>query len=218
MLEEKNTIKQNLLNNEEIVNHKVDKSSHHNSNNNNTYYERIFNQLKSRTFIVGYVTFINSSCNGLLFPVLWSLCQYLNGNRFDQGLLVASISLGRFLFSTPMGILTDIYRHRLVLFFSSVILMIGSLCWIFASISKHIGVLYIAQFLLGAGSATIGTYHSIYKAFYQTICLYDDNRCMNIYCLHVNLLNELFLYLSVHLFQPINQSLSLCIMILNRCL
>jgi predicted MFS family arabinose efflux permease len=162
-----NNIKQNLLNNvDPKVNHNYNNVNNHqtiqlycySSNNNkiDNLFKLLIKQLKSRTFIVGYVTFINSSCNGLLFPILWLLCQHLGGNRLDQGLLVASISFGRFLFSTPMGMLTDIYRHQFVLLLSSIILILGSLLWIFASISQHISVLYIAQFLLGAGSATIG--------------------------------------------------------------
>lgn len=163
-----NNIKQNLLNNDDQKgNHNYDNVNNHQTIQLCCYgsyidykiynlFKLLIKQLKSRTFIVGYVTFINSSCNGLLFPVLWSLCQHLGGNRLDQGLLVASISCGRFIFSSPMGMLTDIYRHRFVLLLSSIILILGSLLWIFASISQHISVLYIAQFLLGAGSATIG--------------------------------------------------------------
>ena len=33
----------------------------------------ILKQLKSRTSIVGYIVFLNESCRGLLFPVLWPL-------------------------------------------------------------------------------------------------------------------------------------------------
>ena len=166
-----NNIKQNLLSyDDQTVNHNYNNVNVNDNQKfqiynkcNNIYYNNLFKsiiikQLKSRTFIAGYVTFINSSCNGLLFPILWSLCQHVGGNRLDQGLLVASISCGRFIFASPIGILTDIYRHRLILLLSSIILIIGCLLWIFASISQHISVLYIAQFLLGAGSATIGRY------------------------------------------------------------
>jgi hypothetical protein len=48
-------------------------------------YANIEKQLRRRTIIVGYVIFLNEACKGILFPILWSLCYHLGGNRFDQG-------------------------------------------------------------------------------------------------------------------------------------
>jgi hypothetical protein len=48
-------------------------------------YANIEKQLRRRTVIVGYVIFLNVACKGILFPILWSLCYHLGGNRFDQG-------------------------------------------------------------------------------------------------------------------------------------
>lgn len=35
--------------------------------------------------IVGLVTFVGDSARGILFPVLWPLCQYLGGNNLQYG-------------------------------------------------------------------------------------------------------------------------------------
>ena len=48
-------------------------------------YANIEKQLRRRTIIVGYVIFLNEACKCILFPILWSLCYHLGGNRFDQG-------------------------------------------------------------------------------------------------------------------------------------
>ena len=77
-----NNIKQNLLNNnDQKGNHDYDNVNNHqtiqlccygsiNDNKIDNLYKLLIKQLKSRTFIVGYVTFINSSCNGLLLVIM----------------------------------------------------------------------------------------------------------------------------------------------------
>lgn len=37
--------------------------------------------------IIGLVTFVGDCARGILFPVLWPLCQSLHGNKVDYGKL-----------------------------------------------------------------------------------------------------------------------------------
>ena len=71
---ESGSIKENLLDDNEYIkgneHNKVDSSS-------SQRLQMIVKQLKSRTSIVGYIVFVNESCRGLLFPVLWPLYVYI---------------------------------------------------------------------------------------------------------------------------------------------
>lgn len=88
------------------------------------------------------------------------LFYYLGGSRVDLGFLVAIFSIGRLLVSTPVGWISDKYRHRASLIFSSVILVIGALVWGNVLLLGGLPILYIAQFILGLGTGSLGVTRS----------------------------------------------------------
>lgn len=106
--------------------------------------------------IVGAIVFVGDSSRGVLFPVLWSLCQSLNGSLIDLGYLVATFSLGRLVVTTPFGYLCDSYRHKLPLVLSSITLCGGAVLWANSYFTTKLSTLYISQFLLGCGSGSLG--------------------------------------------------------------
>eukprot|EP01040_Poterioochromonas_malhamensis_P002530 gene2530-2690_t len=110
--------------------------------------------------IIAAITFVGDTSRGVLFPVLWPLCQALGGNTLHLGFLVATFSIGRFLVTTPFGYCCDKYRHKFTLLIANSILIIGSLIWANAYSTKRIGVLYFAQFLMGVGSGSLGVTRS----------------------------------------------------------
>jgi ceroid-lipofuscinosis MFS transporter 7 len=117
-------------------------------------------KMSPSVLIVGAVAFVGDSSRGVLFPVLWPLCQSLGGSTLDLGILVSMFSLGRFIVTTPFGYFCDKYRHRLTLLISTSILGIGAVCWGNAYATKSLGFLYFAQFTMGVGSGTLGVTRS----------------------------------------------------------
>jgi len=114
----------------------------------------------SPLYIIYYVTFIGDASRGLLFPALWPLCKQLGGGKVEQGLLVAIFSLGRACVATRFGILTDTYRHRIVMIGAACVFLVGVCIW---SLSLQFGglhMLFVAQFLLGVGTSTLGVTRS----------------------------------------------------------
>ena len=106
--------------------------------------------------IVGGIAFVGESSRGILFPVLWALCQYLNGSLVDQGYLVAMFSLGRLIVTAPLGYICDVYGHKLPLLIASSILLGGSILWANSYLTASLVSLYSAQFLMGCGSGSLG--------------------------------------------------------------
>src|ERR1700722_18878305 len=125
--------------------------------------------------IVGLVTFVGDAARGLLFPALWPLCSKLGiffvdffllehkneffnlsfttgGSEIDLGYLVALFSLGRLIIAPVLGMISDTYRHRFTLLFSTVILCIGAAVWANAELLGGLSTLYLAQLLLGLGT------------------------------------------------------------------
>lgn len=127
---------------------------------------RIYSQAKSfwsrykSIVVIGYVIFVGDCSRGILFPVLWTLCQTLGGTTSDLGFLVAIFSLGRLIVTTPLGYFCDRYRHKRSLVMANVVLLGGSLLWSFAMKTKSIAALYFAQFLMGCGSGSLGVTRS----------------------------------------------------------
>jgi ceroid-lipofuscinosis MFS transporter 7 len=117
-------------------------------------------KMSPSVLIIGAVAFVGDSSRGVLFPVLWPLCQSLGGSTLDLGILVSMFSLGRFIVTTPFGYFCDKYRHRLTLLISTSILGIGAVCWGNAYATKSLGFLYFAQFTMGVGSGTLGVTRS----------------------------------------------------------
>lgn len=110
--------------------------------------------------LVCLITFTGDSSRGILFPVLWPLCQALGGSVIDLGFLVAMFSFGRLVVTTPLGYFCDIYRHRLSLIIANVVLIGGTVLWANAYHTKKIVSLYFAQFVLGVGSGSLGVTRS----------------------------------------------------------
>ncbi len=78
-------------------------------------------------WIVAALTFVGDLSRGVLFPVLFPLCQALGGSTIDLGFIVAMFSIGRLVVTTPLGYFCDRYRHRLSLLLSTIILFIGAI-------------------------------------------------------------------------------------------
>lgn len=112
--------------------------------------------------IIGYITFVGDSARGLVYPALWPLCEKLGGNKVDLGWLVAMFSIGRLVISTRLGMFADIYRHRLALSLSSIILVIGAGVWANAPSFGNFGLiaLYSGQFIMGLGTGSLGVTRS----------------------------------------------------------
>ena len=109
---------------------------------------------------VGAIVFIGDTSRGILFPILSTLCHRLGGSIIDLGYLVAMFSIGRLVITVPLGYLSDKFRHRLPLLISSSILALGATLWANAYTTNRLFVLYIAQFLLGVGSGSLGVSRS----------------------------------------------------------
>ena len=114
----------------------------------------------SSVLIVAWVTFVGDASRGVLFPVMWTLCQALNGTVVDMGYLVAMFSLGRLVVTAPLGYFCDIYRHKLSLILANITLLIGALLWANAFASHKLPILYLAQFIMGCGSGSLGVTRS----------------------------------------------------------
>ena len=78
----------------------------------------------------------------------------------DFGWLVAWFSIGRMVISTPLGILTDKYRHRTSLILDSSVMLMGAVLWANCQFFIGLPMLYLAQFLLGVGSGSLGVLRS----------------------------------------------------------
>eukprot|EP01031_Cornospumella_fuschlensis_P031251 gene31251-37763_t len=109
---------------------------------------------------VGFVTFVGDCARGLLFPVLWPLCQKLGGSKLALGYLVSTFSIGRLVITTPIGMIADRYGHRLALLLSALVLTLGSVAWAHAPQLGGLYALFGAQFLLGLGTGTLGVTRS----------------------------------------------------------
>jgi hypothetical protein len=59
-----------------------------------------------------------------------------------------------------MGIIADQYRHRAALLISCCILIVGAFTWSISYSTRSLAVLFMGQFLLGAGTATNGVCRS----------------------------------------------------------
>jgi ceroid-lipofuscinosis MFS transporter 7 len=111
------------------------------------------NVVTSSLLVVGLVTFIGDCSRGVLFPVLWPVCERLGGTTLDLGYLIALFSAGRFIISAPLGWLADRYGHKFALIISGVLFVCGSILWARAI---TLPVLYAAQLLLGLGTGSLG--------------------------------------------------------------
>ena len=120
------------------------------------YWERV----DASMMTVGAIVFVGDTSRGVLFPLLSTLCTQLGGSVIDLGYLVAMFSIGRLIVTAPFGYLSDRYRHKLPLLISSFILVLGSIIWANAFTTNRISVLYVAQFLLGVGSGSLGVTRS----------------------------------------------------------
>ena len=117
-------------------------------------------KLDGSIITVGVIVFVGDTSRGILFPVLSTLNAVLGGSVVDLGYLVAMFSIGRMIVTAPLGYISDRYRHKLPLIVSSTLLMLGALLWGNAYSTNRLYVLYIAQFMMGVGSGSLGVTRS----------------------------------------------------------
>lgn len=122
--------------------------------------------LTTSVYIVALISFVGDMARGALFPVLWKLCEKLGGTAIDLGYLIACFSAGRMAFGPPLGYLSDAKTHRLSLMIATVVLSAGAFFWANTSVMGNIYFLYLAQFLLGCGSGSLG----VTRAFVAEQC------------------------------------------------
>lgn len=127
------------------------------SGNSTVYFYYLFPIIPCLLF---FITTHSDSSRGVLFPVLWNLCQALNGTVVDLGYLVAMFSVGRLIVTTPLGYLSDKYRHKLPLTMASIMLCCGALLWANSYAISSLVSLYFAQFIMGMGSGSLGVTRS----------------------------------------------------------
>ena len=121
----------------------------------------VYKKLMSPSMLViGWVTWVGDCCRGILFPVLWPLCHKLGGTKKDLGLLVAMFSIGRLIITTTFGEMSDKFGHRFTLMVANIVLALGTLFWASSYGFGDLGVLYLAQVMLGVGSGTLGVTRS----------------------------------------------------------
>jgi MFS transporter, ceroid-lipofuscinosis neuronal protein 7 len=107
-------------------------------------------------YVIGYISFLGDMARGVIFPVLWKLCENLGGHTTDLGYLIATFSFGRMVFGPVLGYVCDRYSHKIALMIASCVLLMGAVLWSFVYSISNIGVLFVAQFLLGCGSGSLG--------------------------------------------------------------
>ena len=78
----------------------------------------------------------------------------------DLGFLVAIFSIGRFIVAPPLGYISDRYRHRAALLFSTLVLSVGCILWANVKFLGGLPMLYIAQLTLGLGTGSLGVTRS----------------------------------------------------------
>ena len=110
--------------------------------------------------LVCMIIFVGDSSRGILFPVLWNLCQALNGSVVHLGYLVAMFSFGRFVITVPLGYFCDTYRHKSSLLIASTVLVVGATIWANSYAAKSLSMLFVGQFVMGCGSGSLGVTRS----------------------------------------------------------
>ena len=119
-----------------------------------------YSKLDGPMMTIGAIVFVGDTSRGVLFPVLSTLNATLRGTVVDLGYLVAIFSVGRLVITAPLGYMSDKYRHKLPLMLSSSLLILGAILWANAYYTDKLAVLYVAQFLLGVGSGSLGVTRS----------------------------------------------------------
>jgi MFS transporter, ceroid-lipofuscinosis neuronal protein 7 len=129
-------------------------SDGHDSSDTSPHSEEI--KITYSIYVIGYISFLGDMARGVIFPVLWKLCESLGGHTTDLGYLIATFSFGRMFFGPILGYICDKYSHKIALMIASCVLLIGAILWSFVHSISNIGVLFLAQFLLGCGSGSLG--------------------------------------------------------------
>ena len=119
-----------------------------------------YNKLDGSMMTIGAIVFVGDTSRGVLFPVLSTLNATLRGTVVDLGYLVAIFSVGRLVITAPLGYMSDKYRHKMPLLLASSLLILGAILWANAYYTNKLAVLYVAQFLLGVGSGSLGVTRS----------------------------------------------------------
>lgn len=107
-------------------------------------------------YIVCLVVLIGDMSRGAMFPTMWPLVQSIGGDTVTLGYAVAAFSFGRILVSPMFGSWSIKYGYTKTLFFSTAIILLGTL--LYAQVG-NVGTpvfLIAAQTVLGVGSGTLG--------------------------------------------------------------
>ncbi len=91
---------------------------------------------------------------GIVIPLLTFYAEEFNAKPFDIGMLVASYSLMQFIFAPIIGILSDKYGRRPVLFFS----IIGSgIGYLMLGLANSLWIVYASRILGGIAAGNLST-------------------------------------------------------------
>jgi hypothetical protein len=122
--------------------------------------ESTFSERSICIAIIGLVTFTGDASRGVIFPALWPYCKYLGGSEVVLGWLVSTFSIGRLVVTNYIGMIADVYRHRYALLISNIMLCFGAILWANASLVLGLPLLFIAQFIMGLGTGSLGVTRS----------------------------------------------------------
>ena len=84
----------------------------------------------------------------------------IEGGVITLGYVVATFSFGRLVVTSPLGYICDTYRHRLTLLVVNAVLVLGAILWANVYATKSLWCLFLAQFVMGIGSGSLGVTRS----------------------------------------------------------
>ena len=78
----------------------------------------------------------------------------------DLGWCISIFSIGRLVVGRRLGLMADIYRHRFTLIVDNIIMIVGAMLWANCLVLGGLPTLYLAQFILGVGTGSLGVTRS----------------------------------------------------------
>lgn len=111
-------------------------------------------QWYTRMILINFVEFNAESSRGVVLATLFLYSKSLGGSLAFMGILTSVFSVGRLISSTVFGWMCDRYSFRTVYIVSSVICLIGNICYLLAD--KHVFdskmLLATSRFIVGFGA------------------------------------------------------------------
>ena len=95
---------------------------------------------------------IAEAARGVLFPTLWLNISTVGGSKVSQGIAVAAFSMGRVITSPILGFGSDNYGYRSTLILSNLLLLGGTVCYIYAT---SVNTIIFAQLIIGCGAGRL---------------------------------------------------------------